>query len=380
MTDTASAIPPKTPAARPAWNEGALWSGASLPALWGMARRNGWRVAPRFVLDLAIDMACGTMHSVLAGIEALAWSHAIHRVQLDPAPIFILGHWRTGTTMLHELLALDPRHNAPNTFECLLPNHFVLTERWLKPLTRSLLPKSRGFDGMPVDWDYPQEDEMALACLGERSPYSQIAFPNEPRRDAEYLDLEELSEAQRKRWENTLLRFLRRLSLMRAGKLVIKSPTHTCRIPTLLKLFPQAKFIYVVRDPQAVYPSTLKLWHTLFATHGYQQPTFAGLEEQVLDTFVHFHERYEDTKSLIPGGNLTLVRYEELAADPVRNLERLYVELGLGDFNPAAAAVRQYREKRRDYRPNQHAIDETQRQLVHERWRSYAEWHGYGEA
>ena len=47
----------------------------------------------------------------------------------------IIGHWRSGTTMLHELLILDPRHTFPNTYQCFEPLHFLWTE-WFVPRTR----------------------------------------------------------------------------------------------------------------------------------------------------------------------------------------------------------------------------------------------------
>lgn len=351
--------------------------GARWPALWQMARKNGFRIAPRYWFDFAFDLSAAAINSGLGCLESLVYGRRLAGMAIPTDPIIILGHWRTGTTLLHELLAIDSRHVAPNTFECLLPVHFLLTERWLKPWTSFALPKTRGFDGMSVGWDHPQEEELALVNLGIGSPYSQIAYPNEPRRDARYLDLDKLNNTERARWEAGLARFLRRVVLQRPGRLVIKSPPHTCRIPTLLKLFPQAKFIYVVRDPCAVYPSTMRLWQMLFSAHGYQVPNLTGLEEEVLSTFAHFHDRFEQTKSLIAPSHLTTVRFETLVADPIETLRRLYKDLDLGECETIVPTWEAFWAQRRDYQPNRHSLSaETERQL-RERWQGYFQMHGY---
>ena len=66
------------------------------------------------------------------------------------APIFVLGHYRSGTTHLHELLATDPRYASPNRFQTFNPRTFLLTEPWLAPLVEPLMLPRR-----------VQEDEVA---------------------------------------------------------------------------------------------------------------------------------------------------------------------------------------------------------------------------
>lgn len=351
--------------------------GASFIALLRILRRNRFRVAPRYAFDLAFDTGASVFNSLLGGMESALWRKRLQAVDLPTDPVIVLGHWRTGTTLLHELLALDPRHRAPTTYECLLPHHFLLSDSWLRPWTEFTLPKTRGFDNVSVTWSKPQEEELALALLGQGTPYTRIAFPNEVCADSAYLDLEALPAAELARWEQGLSRFLRRLLALRAGRLILKSPPHTCRVPTLLRMFPDAKFIYVVRDPTPVYSSTLKLWRTLYAVHGYQKPRFEHLEEEVIAGFAHFHERFEATKSLIPAGNLLTVKYEELVADPSALLKRTYASLDLGNYGAVAPVIGDYLAKQRDYRPNHHELDEATRELLRERWRGYYDLHEY---
>src|SRR5205085_3842132 len=134
-------------------------------------------------------------------------------------------------------------------------------------------------------FDRPQEDEFAMCMLGEGSPYLTIAFPNHPPQCQEYLDLEELTPVQKRRWKRCFKQFLKRVTYKSGKRLVLKSPPHTARIKVLKDMFPGALFIHIVRDPYVVYSSTVNLWKTLYRTHGLQKPTYAGLEERVLATF-----------------------------------------------------------------------------------------------
>ena len=206
------------------------------------------------------------------------------RTPIREAPLFIVGHWRTGTTLLHELLILDPRHTFPTTFQCLVPHHWLLTERVFPRLFWFLMPSHRPMDNMETGWNRPQEDEFALAVLGQPSPYLTIAFPNHPPQDQEAFDLERLSPHARAAWKRGFLHFLRGLTFKDPRRLVLKSPTHSFRIKTLLELFPDARFVHIVRDPHVVFSSTVNLWKSLYRNHGLQTPTFAGLEEYVFET------------------------------------------------------------------------------------------------
>src|SRR5262249_51674170 len=227
------------------------------------------------------------------------FGYRVDRTPIHHAPLFIVGHWRTGTTLLHELLILDERHNSPNTFQCLAPNHFLLTEKVLTRLLFWLLPSRRPMDNMAAGWDKPQEDEFALCLLGAPSPYLSIAFPNHPPQDQEACDLERLPAREREAWKRTFVRFLRQLTYRDPRRLILKSPTHSFRIRTLLELFPDARFVHIVRDPYAVYPSTINLWKSLYITFGLQRPTFKGLDERVLKTFVRVYDKIEEGKGLI---------------------------------------------------------------------------------
>jgi len=256
-----------------------------------MLARNRLAVHPRYWHIVFTHTIACAVNSILGLFERAWYGRQIAKTEITEAPIFVLGHWRTGTTLLHELLCLDDRHTYANNYHCLAPNHFLLTERLATRWLRFLMPKQRAMDNMAMGWERPQEDEFALCNSGVPSPYATLAFPNHPPQYPEYLDLVGVEGDKLDHWKRTLVGFLKRLTLRQRKRIVLKSPTHTARLDVLVELFPQAKFIHIVRDPYVVFPSTVHLWKSLYSTQGLQVPTFQGLDEFVLETFSRMDER-----------------------------------------------------------------------------------------
>ena len=179
-------------------------------------------------------------------------------------------------------------------------------------------------------------------------------------------------------WERAFSRFVKALTLAKPGRrLVLKSPPHTARIPNLLKLYPDARFIHVVRDPYAVYASTLKLWRMLYAVHGLQKPSWEGLREHILKTFVRLHDSYEDSRDLIPKSHLHELRYEDLVSDPVSRLEVVYRALGLDDFEPARGTILKYLAQVSGYESNPYHLTAEERTAINDRWHAYFRQYSY---
>jgi hypothetical protein len=215
--------------------------------------------------------------------------------------------------------------------------------------------------------------------LGQPSPYLTIAFPNRPPQGQAALDLEGLTPRARRAWGRALVHFLRRVTLRRPGRLVLKSPTHSCRIRHLLRLFPEARFVHIVRDPYVVFPSTVNLWKSLYETHGLQRPTFAGLEEHVFRTFSLLYDRLEEGKRLVEPGRFHELRYEDLVRDPVGQMRALYEHLGLGGFEEVRPRLEHYLAGTRDYRTNRYALPPALREEITRRWGDVIRRHGYAE-
>jgi hypothetical protein len=247
-----------------------------------------------------------------------------------------------------------------------------------------MLPAQRPMDAMSAGWDRPQEDEFALVNLGVPSPYLVWAFPNHGPVADEYLDLRSLSLAEREAWKRTWREFVQRLALRatRAGasrRIVLKSPTHTARVRTILEVFPDAKFIHIVRDPLVLFPSTVRLWKSLSEVQGFQHPREDArwIEDHVLNTFVRMYECFEQDRELVPAGRLVDVRYEDLVADPVGQMREIYRRLELGDFAVVEGAIAEYALMTRDYKTNKYDLPPEVADRVRGRWAPYFQRYGY---
>jgi omega-hydroxy-beta-dihydromenaquinone-9 sulfotransferase len=370
---------PATPRATRKYERSApLWAGCDLFAWVRLLQRNrfaigrsGWRAA------LAIT-AASFLHTVLRFVQDAVHGRRIARTRIQHAPIFLLGHWRSGTTLLHELLACDPRLCAPTTYECFAPHHFLISDPWFPRLFSKLIPSRRPMDAMAAGWDHPQEDEFALCLMGQPSAYERIAFPARPQAGKGALDLRGLSPPQIREWKQSFRRLVQTLTYKNRGRrLILKSPPHTCRIPTLLELFPDALFIHLVRDPYVLYPSTLHLWRVLFTTHGLQAWSWEDLPDHVLQTFVQLHERLEEGKRLIPPGRFHELRYEDLVRDPISELEEIYRRLGLGDFEPARRPVEERLAASKEYQTNRYLLTVEEQRMITRLWGDVIRRQGY---
>jgi hypothetical protein len=320
-------------------------------------------------------------HTLFRLLQEAWYGDRIERTRIRTAPLFIIGHWRTGTTYLHELLILDPRHSYPTTYECLEPNHFLLTEAVLTRTLRFLVPPNRPMDNMAAGWERPQEDEFALCMMGQPSLYLTIAFPNHPPEGQETLDMDKMPPRALAGWKEAFYGYLQKLTFKNPRRLVLKSPPHSCRIKVLLELFPDARFVHIVRDPYVVFPSTIKLWKSLYVKHGLQKPTFAGLEEHVFQTFNHLYQKIEEGRvaaQLAGPGRFYELHYEDLVRDPVKQMKALYEHLDLGDFETVRPRLEQYLASVAGYETNRYEITPELRDEITRRWGHVIRQYGYG--
>lgn len=355
-----------------------MWHGCNGLAWWNMVGKARGRIHPRYwgIGAVASVVSCG--HSLLSLVQDAFLEAQPATPTIDPQPVFIIGHWRTGTTLLHELLVEDPRHSYPTTYRCMDPNHFILTERLFKPYLNWMLPRKRPMDGMETGWEKPQEDEFALLMLGAPSPYRTIAFPNEPSWDPAELEIDSLPARLQRRWAHTFKRFLGHCQSAMPGRLILKSPTHTWRIPLLLKLFPKARFIHMIRDPYELYPSTVHLWRALSRAHGLQKANQSVLEERVFEVFEHMHRRLKATAPMVPAGQWAECRFEDLMARPLETIEGIYTKLALGGFAEFSSRLSTVISLRKGYQRNQfHALPSQLTEEITRRWRTIIDQQGY---
>jgi hypothetical protein len=392
-TDTAP--PPPAPASAPAsktksgaatpggkfhrypWWAPRFWHGMTLGVWLRFAANNRFRISPtRWPMAVGITIV-SIFNTALWLLQQLLLGRRIARSSIEHPPVFIIGHWRSGTTYLHELLVLDDRFAFPTTYECFAPSHFLISDWLVAKYMKFLLPAKRPMDNMAAGWDLPQEDEFALCNLGVGSPYKTMGFPSRPPQDAEYLDLKQLSPSDLERWKAGMRLFLKRVAYRKPRPIVLKSPPHTARVRTLLELFPDAKFVHIVRDPVNVYLSTVRLWRSLYEVQGLQVDNGDDVSEYVLSTFERMYASFEEDRPLLRPDQYFEVRYEDLVAGPQAQIRSIYKQLNLGDVEHVQPRLAAFLEAKKDYQTNRFEAPDDVRSMVMERWSGFARRYGY---
>ncbi|MBA4063167.1 MAG: hypothetical protein C0501_05535 [Isosphaera sp.] len=368
-----------TPAKRPSRRWAPRFFQGTDAVTWArLLYRNRFAVSPRYWYIAGIVSVASTANLVLRWVQEGLYGRELARTPLARHPVFVIGHWRTGTTLLHELLVQDPQFSYPDFFACFNPNHRLLTERFFKTYANWMAPQQRPMDNMAAGWGRPQEDEFALALLGLPSTYTDLAFPRRPPQHPGSLDLSGLSAGELARWKRTFVRFLKTVSFRDGRRLVLKSPPHTARVPHLLDIFPDARFVHIVRDPHVVFPSTVNLWKSMAGRHGFQPPPTEGVEERVFREFRVIYDRLEEARPLFRPGRFHELRYEDLVRDPVGEVRKVYAGLELDGFAAAEPRLEAYLRQTDGYETNKYALTEGQRAEVDRRWGDVIRRYGYG--
>jgi omega-hydroxy-beta-dihydromenaquinone-9 sulfotransferase len=361
---------------RPFWAP-KFWHGMTLPVWLRLLAQNRFAVSPRLWPAALSITAVAVINSGFALLQSLVLGRRIARTEIIAPPIFILGHWRSGTTLLQQLFAQDDRFTFPTAYECFAPQTSLITGWFVTRWLHHLHPSRRPMDNMTTGPGEPHEDEFALCSMGLPSPYSQLAFPNRSL-SAEPLDFDGFPPKVTRRWKAALLRFVRQVTWRAGGKpLVLKSPPHTARVRLLLELFPNARFVHIVRDPRRVFPSTVWLWKSLYDVHGLQRPNCEGLEQKVYLDFTRMYRAFWGQKQLIPPGNLCEVRYEDLVGDPVGQMQRIYEQLRLDQYAQVRPKIEQYSTKHKDYQTNRFELPPETLDKIMRRWGDFIREYGY---
>jgi omega-hydroxy-beta-dihydromenaquinone-9 sulfotransferase len=350
--------------------------GMTLVTLFKVLARNDFRVDRECLGRLAHLCVLAVFNSIYGACEAFFNMDEIEAVSVDQAPLFVIGHWRSGTTHLHNLLSLDENFIAPTAYQCLFPSHFVFSQ--VGGLLFNLIaPKKRPMDNVPFASYVPHEDEFALAAHSGVSPYMRFLFPISGDESCSQLDPTRLGPESLNQWKRSFMLFLKKLTLSEKKRIVLKSPPHFGRIKLLLELFPDAQFVHILRDPYVVYRSTWKLWQdSLYFSH-LQMPDHDLVDELILSWYEELFSLFERDRHLIPQGALHEMKFEDLEERPLDTLSAMYKDLNLPAFEPFQKRAAVYLESIRDYEKNTHNIDQISREKVSRRWRETFERYGY---
>lgn len=337
-------------------------------------------VPPAYWSRLVPILVPSTLAAPLRLVERVRYRGTVDRVRMAKRPVFVLGVPRSGTTHLHNLLSRDPQYGSLSTFQAGVPAFFLTGGDWLKNFIAKRAPATRPMDAVRVSLDQPQEEDVAVANMCELSAVYSISFPDRAQDFFErYCFMRGLSAKEMKRWERTYMYVLRAATLVCDGKpLVLKSPVNTGRVPHLLRLFPEARFIHIVRNPYVVYESLLHMFRTLVPPHQLRPFSDGALEELALYIYREMTAQYLKDRDAIPEGQLTEMLFEDLERDPLRELEAVYSKLDLPGWERAEVEIGKYVAGLSDYRKNEYSFDAATVDLIGRECRQALDEWDYG--
>ncbi len=307
-------------------------------------------------------------------LEAFFYDKNIEKIKLQEDPIFIIGHWRTGTTFLHYLLCKDSQFGfLTNAYAFTFSCAYFLDNTFFRSLIRFFLPEKRPMDSLKLDIDLAQETEFAFMNISNMSCYHWWNFPDKMKK---YFDnnlfLDQMSKINFLIFKKQYLNVIKKLSKLNKGKrLVLKNPIDTGRINFLLELFPNAKFVYCKRNRYETFYSTKKLHVKMISAFSFQKSYFENIDEDsfnklILYFYKNILKQYEYQKNLIPKENLIELDFDELTNNTVSVLNRIYKKFNLKDFSNFLEKVCPYVNEMSKHKSDEYIVDDEIKVMIDE--------------
>lgn len=301
-----------------------------------------------------------------AAVERALWHGRIEKTQIEKPPLFILGHWRSGTTYLFNLLSCDPDTAFMDSMTTFTFHNFLLLRQVLPHFYGDKLTGDRFGDDMEFLVDSPQEECYAIANCIEESFSHLLAFPQDYQR---YIDLtfeDTMTAEQRENWCRTHEYMLKKITHFRQGRrILLKSPDNTAKMGMIHDLYPNANFIHIYRDPYKVILSTLNLFEAGIQAMTFQKvPSHAVIEDTVIALYKRLYTQYFNDMARVPGEQLFELAYSDLIKAPMETLENIYQSLSLPGFDAARPLIQAHIDSQKHYKTNQFSLPDDLREKI----------------
>lgn len=292
--------------------------------------------------------------------------------------VFIVGHWRGGTTFLHNLMCQAVNASYVTTYQTVFPN--LMGTKWLfRPFIKTVMPDKRPSDNVRLNVDFPQEEEFALSGMDSHSYYRFMYFPNDYKKHYdESTALKRLTPDEQDHFKTSYRDLVHQAHYNIPGDLmIIKNPINTARIEFLHELYPNAKWIHIYRNPYTVFRSTLKFFTELLPTLWFEKVSPEFIKSFVVETYTKLYKDFDSALERHPEINMVELKFEDFEKDPIRKLEELYSQLGLEGFEDSREAFEQYVGSQKRYTKNKYQFPADLVKLVDANWGEYVKRWGY---
>lgn len=351
-------------------------SGANIATLASVFGRSG---APEKWGEAAAIWGAALGRWPASTVERIALMGRLPAVaEMDP-PVFILGHWRSGTTHLYNIMSKAGDWGFVPPVATGLPWDLFGLARMFNPLLERALPKHRYIDNIPVRPDSPQEDEIAVANMTSVSFYHGIympkAFDEHLKRG---LFFEGVTPAEREEWKHRFVYLMKKLYVHQERKpLLIKNPVYTGRLALLRELFPHAKYVHIHRNPYEVFASMRNFYGKLLKQFALQDYAHVDIDETILSVYERMMDDLERDAAFVPEKDYVELRYDDLDRAPMDSVAQVYSALGLRGFDAARPKFEAYLSSVKTFEKNRFAYTDEAAEKVERRWKRFLDKWGY---
>lgn len=329
-----------------------LIMGIKLTSLLKLVIRNGISLKPVYLMRFIALLPNAVISQILIIAERLKYSKKYSKTEIIKPPVFIIGHWRSGTTFLHQLFALDDQLTVPTMVQTIIPEHFIFGTKYYTPVLNRLMPPKRPMDEVEMKPHSPMEDEFALLRMGSPSPLEKIFFPSGRKKFLS--DMNEFIPQGKDlvQWKRNLKLFLKKITWLTEKQIVLKNPFHTPRVELLAKMFPGAKFVHIVRHPYKIIPSSINMWDIISNENSFKEGWEKPQIEDLIKIIGEFNKITEASRAKLKENEFAEIRFEDLESNPIKSVSEIYKRLDLKFTNRLESAISRFLEEKKGFKKN----------------------------
>ena len=342
--------------------------GSSYSNIWRLLIQNGFKIHIKYWPRLWYSMFLSSTTAPLRFFERLFYNRKIRKSTLEHDPIFILGHWRSGTTYLHYLFAQDKSKGLVSNIEVYAPHFFLTFPKLTRKIIEGSLPETRPMDDIIINADLPGEEEHSMGAYDKHGFFHSMIFPRNFKIYANYKSFEKAKPRDLKRWKKRYQFFIKKVAYKNKGKvMVLKNPANTYRTKHLIEMYPNAKFIHLYRNPYEVYASTIKFHNDTAEIFSLQTWNMDELEKNVLEIYQELYVDWDKKIADIPKENWLDIRYEDFIKEPLKYLEKIYSDLKINGLKENRKEITEFLEQQMKYKLREYNFSDELISAVNEK-------------
>ncbi len=329
--------------------------GGSTSNLLRLLWTNKFRVHIKYWPRLWYAFTLTLITAPLRFVERVRFNRKVNNYKLAEDPIFIVGHWRSGTTLMHYLFTQDKSKGLVSNIEVYAPQFFLAFPNFTRKLIIASLPETRPMDEIKINADLPGEEEHSLGAYDKYGYFHSMIFPRNFKTYASYKSFDDAKPKDLKRWKKRYEFFIKKVALRNNNKrMVLKNPANSYRMEHLNKMYPKAKYIHLYRNPYEVFASSIKFHLDTSRIFSLQTWNEEEYKNNILGIYKELFEKIDDDVKDISKENILYIRYEDFIIKPLETMEKVYSDLKIKGFLEAKEGMQKYLETDKDYKPRKY--------------------------